>query len=313
MSNTKFLEEQLAQLRQQISETETLKQQTEDAELYEEANKELENLKAQASQLEDTIEKIRNSATQNSNGNEPTPKPNELTLEIRAGAGGDEAGLFASDLYKMYTRFAQKQGWKLREISRVTNSAGGIKTVVASIKGRDAFRTLKNESGVHRVQRVPTTEASGRIHTSTATVAVLPVYAKVNIEIKPDDLDMEFFRAGGHGGQNVNKVSTAVRLRHKPTGLVVECQEERTQMKNREKALTMLKAKLVNIMTQQKVQKLSEIRATQVGAGDRSEKIRTYNFPQDRVTDHRINQNFHPVTSILAGEIDEILKATANL
>jgi peptide chain release factor 1 len=232
---------------------------------------------------------------------------NLATLEIRGGTGGDEAGLFAGDLLEMYTRFFDKNKWKHEEVFRSDNEAGGIKTVTLDIKGKDAYPLLKNESGVHRVQRVPVTESGGRIHTSTATVAVLPVLKKVEIEVHPDDLEWEFFRAGGNGGQNVNKVSTAVRLRHTPTGIVIECQEERYQNKNREKALGLLKAKLYQEMIEQQVKSITDIRSTQVGSAMRSDKIRTYNFPQDRITDHRINKNWHNMEKILNGEIEDIL------
>lgn len=233
--------------------------------------------------------------------------PNLVTLEIRAGTGGDEAGLFAGNLYEMYIKYGEKVGWKITELFKSENEAGGLKTITAEIKGKDVYKLLQNESGVHRVQRVPVTEASGRIHTSTATVAVLPQFSKINIEIKPEDITTEFFRAGGHGGQNVNKVSTAVRIIHIPTGIVVECQEERYQGKNKDKALDILKTKLYNMMQEQQVKSITELRAGQIGSAQRSEKIRTYNYPQDRITDHRINKNWHNIESKMRGEIDEIL------
>lgn len=235
-------------------------------------------------------------------------KPDAVVLEIRAGTGGDEASLFAGDLYKMYSRFAEKEGWKVKELSKSENTAGGIKTISAEIHGKDAYKLLKNESGVHRVQRVPVTEAGGRIHTSTATVAVLPKVKDINIEIKPDDLEWEFYRSGGHGGQNVNKVSTAVRLTHKPTGIVVECQEERFQGKNREKALEVLKSHLYNMMLVQQVKSITQLRTTQVGSAERSGKIRTYNYPQDRITDHRIGKSWHNIPSIMNGNIEKMLQ-----
>jgi peptide chain release factor 1 len=236
--------------------------------------------------------------------------PNKAMLEIRAGTGGDEAGLFAGDLYRMYTRYFEKVGWKSEEIFKSENEAGGIKTVNLDVKGANCYELLKNEAGVHRVQRVPVTESGGRIHTSTATVAVLPKFKKVEIEIHPDDLEWEFFRSGGAGGQNVNKVSTAVRLRHKPTGIVVECQEERYQGKNREKALEMLKTQLYTIMQEQQLKDITEIRSAHVGTGDRSEKIRTYNYPQDRITDHRINTSWHNIPTRMSGDIEGILVET---
>ena len=234
--------------------------------------------------------------------------PNSAILEIRAGTGGDEAGLFALDLYRMYLRYAEKTGWKTEELFFSENPMGGIKTATASLKGKDAYNVLKHESGVHRVQRVPVTEAGGRIHTSTATVAVLPEVKKINVDIRPEDIKIDFFRSGGHGGQNVNKVSTAVRLTHIPTGVVVECQEERHQAKNREKAMEILKSRLYNMMKEQQVQNISDLRSEQVGSGERSEKIRTYNYPQDRITDHRLNENFHNIPAIMNGEIEKLLE-----
>ena len=239
--------------------------------------------------------------------------PNSAILEVRAGTGGDEAGLFAFDLYRMYMRYGEKVNWKTEELFFSENEAGGIKTVMVEIKGKDCYNLLKNESGVHRVQRVPTTEAGGRIHTSTATVAVLPIVSKIEIEIKPEDVKMDFFRAGGHGGQNVNKVSTAVRLTHIPTGLVVECQEERSQGKNREKAMNILKSRIFNMMQKQQVKNIADLRAGQVGTGDRSEKIRTYNYPQDRITDHRLLRNWHNMDVIMNGGIDDMLLETSQI
>lgn len=234
--------------------------------------------------------------------------PNIATLEIRSGTGGDEAGLFARDLFRMYSRYGEKAKWKIDIDYANENEAGGIKTLTADIKGQNVYELLKNESGVHRVQRVPITEAGGRIHTSTATVAVLPKLKHINIEIKPDDLKWDFFRSGGKGGQNVNKVSTAVRLTHIPTGVIVECQEERYQGKNREKALGILHSKLYTLMQDQHVKSITDLRSSQVGTGERSEKIRTYNFPQDRITDHRINKNWHSIERIMNGEIDKMLE-----
>lgn len=239
--------------------------------------------------------------------------PNVALLEIRAGTGGDEATLFARDLYRMYERYAEKVKWHFEEQLMSESETSGIKTAVAEIKGKDAYTLLKNESGVHRVQRVPSTEASGRIHTSAATVAVLPKVKKINIEIKPEDLGWEFYRAGGKGGQNVNKVSTAVRLTHLPTQTVVECQEERSQGKNREKALGILTSKLYTLMQEQQVKSITELRSSQVGTGERSEKIRTYNFPQDRITDHRLNKNFHNIAGVMNGSIDKILEECQTL
>ena len=233
--------------------------------------------------------------------------PNVATLEIRSGTGGNEAGLFAQDLFRMYERFAEKKNWKIIEVFRSENEIGGIKTISAEVRGTNAYGLLRNESGVHRVQRVPATESGGRIHTSTATVAVLPKLQKVEIEIHPDDLEWDFFRSGGRGGQNVNKVSTAVRLTHKPTGIIVECQEERFQGKNREKALEILRSRIYTEMQEQQVKSISDLRAGQVGSGMRNEKIRTYNYPQNRVTDHRANKSWHNISLIMDGDIENIL------
>ncbi|MFZ2664153.1 MAG: PCRF domain-containing protein [Patescibacteria group bacterium] len=234
--------------------------------------------------------------------------PNVATMEIRSGTGGDEAGLFAKDLFRMYSRYGEKAKWKITEEYLNENEVGGIKTLIADIKGQDVYKLLRNESGVHRVQRIPVTEAGGRTHTSTATVAVLPKLKNINIEIRPDDLKWEFYRSGGKGGQNVNKVSTAVRLTHIPTGTIVECQEERYQGKNREKALGILHSKLYTQMQEQHVKSITDLRSSQVGTGERSEKIRTYNFPQDRITDHRINKNWHSIERVMNGDIEKILE-----
>ena len=243
-------------------------------------------------------------------GNNTDIDPNTVMLEIRSGTGGDEAGLFARDLYRMYSRYGEKNKWKISEDFVNENEAGGIKTLIEEIKGNNIYNLLKYESGVHRVQRVPVTESAGRIHTSTATVATLPKIKKIEIEIKPEDLKWDFFRSGGKGGQNVNKVSTAVRLTHIPTGTIVECQEERYQGKNREKALQLLHSKLYTQMQEQSVKNITDLRSSQVGSAERSEKIRTYNFPQDRITDHRINKTWHSIDKVMNGEIDNILKDT---
>ncbi|HOM78374.1 MAG TPA: PCRF domain-containing protein [bacterium] len=313
------IKNQLIDLGKQIHQVQQLAEATENPDMKEMITQELNSLLSQKNDLEMAMNALDSLEYQGEDGDadkksgSPELSPNEAVLEVRAGTGGDEAGLFAMDLYKMYTRYAESKGWRVTETFFSENSAGGIKTAILTIKGNGVYETLKNESGVHRVQRVPVTEAGGRIHTSTATVAVLPVFKNIQLDIRPEDLEMDFFRAGGHGGQNVNKVSTAVRLRHVPTGVVVECQEERTQGKNREKAMNMLSTKLFEMMREQNVQELGELRLSQVGTGDRSEKIRTYNFPQDRITDHRINENFHPVEKILNGELDEILEKTKNL
>ncbi|MFN8532494.1 MAG: peptide chain release factor 1 [Dehalococcoidia bacterium] len=232
-------------------------------------------------------------------------------MEVRAGVGGEEAALFAADLFRMYTRYAERQRWKVEVVDLSEAEAGGYKEVVFEVQGRGAYSRLKWESGVHRVQRVPVTEAQGRIHTSTATVAVLPEVEDVDFEIRDDDVDMEFYRSGGAGGQNVNKVSTAVRLLHKPTGIVVTCQDERSQLKNRLKAMAVLRARLYENEQRKRDEAMAADRRAQVGAGERSEKIRTYNFPQDRLTDHRIGLTTHGLPGILDGSIDQVIDALA--
>ena len=235
-----------------------------------------------------------------------------VILEIRAGAGGDEAGLFAGDLFRMYSRYAERQGWKVEIMSLSETGVGGIKEISALIKGKGAYSKLKYESGVHRVQRVPETESQGRIHTSTATVAVLAEVDDVDeILIPPSEIEMDVYKAGGPGGQSVQKNSTAIRLTHKPTGIVVQCQDERSQLQNRERALSILKAKLYEIEETRRWEEQDAARRSQVGSGDRSEKIRTYNFPQSRITDHRINFSAHQLTAVLDGEIDPFIEELA--
>jgi peptide chain release factor 1 len=308
------LQAEIKHIDEQLVEYEKLHSSETNLEMKQLVEEELRQLQQQKHDLENTLNSIMNGEEYESTSDDATDpiNPNIAILEIRAGTGGDEAGLFAGDLYKMYTRYAEKKGWKVEEVFLSTNEVGGIKTVSSQIKGLNVFNLFKYESGVHRVQRIPITESGGRIHTSTATVAVLPQLKKVDIEIKPEDLNWDFFRAGGHGGQNVNKVSTAVRLTHIPTGTIIECQEERFQAKNREKALNILYAKLFTLMQEQHVKKITDIRTNQVGTGDRSEKIRTYNYPQDRVTDHRINRNWHNMNLIMLGNIDDILNEMQN-
>lgn len=235
--------------------------------------------------------------------------PNEIILEVRAGAGGDEAALFAADLVYMYNTFAERQGWTVKKISTSTNDIGGYKEAVFEIRGIDVYKLLRYETGVHRVQRIPETEKSGRIHTSTASVAILPIRKRVTVEINPSDLEMEFSRSGGAGGQNVNKVETAVRLIHKPTGIDVRCTSERKQEANREKALQILSAKLQELKDEEEAKKYADRRKNQIGTGDRSEKIRTYNILQDRITDHRIKKSWHNIETILQGDLSQILDA----
>ena len=235
----------------------------------------------------------------------------DIIMEIRAGTGGDEASLFAADLFRMYTRYAQSKGWAVDIIDGSESGVGGFKEIIFEIRGKGAFSRLKYERGVHRVQRVPVTEASGRIHTSTATVAVLPQADEVEVAINAGDLRIDIYHSGGAGGQNVNKVATAVRITHLPTGIVATCQDERSQLKNRTKAMSVLRARLLDMERRKQEEEITKQRRLQVGTGERAEKIRTYNFPQDRVSDHRIGLSFHNLPRILAGELDELIDALA--
>ncbi len=237
--------------------------------------------------------------------------PNEIILEVRAGAGGEEASLFAEELAHMYTRYAEKEGWKVFAVDESRSSLGGYKEASFEIRGKDVYKKLRFETGVHRIQRVPETEKMGRVHTSTASVAILPVRKKTSIVISPNDLEIETSRSGGAGGQNVNKVETAVRIIHKPTGIDVRSTAERSQLKNRERAMSILIAKLEMKKEEEEAAKYSADRKSQIGTADRSEKIRTYNILQDRITDHRIKESWHNISRILEGEIDPIIDAVA--
>ncbi len=232
-----------------------------------------------------------------------------IIMEIRAGTGGLEAGLFSADMFRMYSKYAQKQGWKIEVMSSNPSEKGGFKEIIFSISGEGVYDKLHLESGTHRVQRVPETEASGRIHTSAVTVAVLPEAEDVDIDIKTEDLKVDVYRAGGKGGQHVNKTESAVRITHLPTGVVVACQDERSQLKNKQKALRVLRARIYDMMRAEQDRKISKDRKEQVGSGDRSEKIRTYNFPDGRVTDHRIGLTLHSIDHIMEGELDKIVAA----
>lgn len=264
-------------------------------------------------EFEDCIEKLKKSEENLKEALIPKdPNDNRnVIVEIRAGAGGDEAALFAGTLFRMYTMYADSKKWKVEILYENETGLGGYKDITFSVKGKDVYSRLKYESGTHRVQRVPETESGGRIHTSTATVAVLPEAEAVEIEINPDDIRVDVFRSSGAGGQHVNKTSSAVRMTHIPTGIVVECQNERSQLQNRESALNMLRTKLYNMEEEKKAKELAAERKSQIGTGDRSEKIRTYNYPQGRITDHRVGENIYKFESFLNGDIDDLIDKIA--
>ncbi len=303
--STAYLAEMLEKLARK--EREVRQMMEADDELHELAAKELMSLQEERRALErqaqDILEKERE---EEESANRQT---NEIVLEVRAGAGGDEASLFAWELAHMYEKFAEKQKWEWKTNYESKSEVGGYKEGSFEIKGKDVYKKMRYETGVHRVQRVPATEKNGRVHTSTASVAVLPIRKKVKFEINPADIEMEYSRSGGKGGQNVNKVETAVRLIHKPTGIDVRSTNERSQQANREKAMMILTAKLEQMREEEEVKKYSGERKEQIGTGDRSEKIRTYNFPQDRLTDHRIKMTWHNLPKIMEGDIGEIIEA----
>ncbi|MEK7601259.1 MAG: PCRF domain-containing protein [Patescibacteria group bacterium] len=268
------------------------------------AEKELADIAAQKDTLMEQMQKI----VGNPNERE---WPNEVVLEVRAGVGGEEASLFAEELARMYLRYAEAKGWKFKSLDESRGALGGYKEAQFEIKGENVYRELQFETGVHRVQRVPATEKQGRIHTSTASVAILPIYKRTKIEINPSDLEVETSRSGGAGGQNVNKVETAVRIIHKPTGIDVKCTSERSQAQNKEKALKLLTSRIQQEQDEREARERAAERKSQVGTGDRSEKVRTYNFPQDRITDHRIKESWSNVEKIMGGGIGDILQALA--
>ncbi|OHA43464.1 MAG: peptide chain release factor 1 [Candidatus Taylorbacteria bacterium RIFCSPLOWO2_12_FULL_47_20] len=301
---TVFLAQEYERL--DFEERQTEKIMAADLELQEIAKEEILVLKSRKEEL------LRQMLDIASSEKEEELYPNQVVLEIRAGAGGDEAALFARELADMYAKYALKKGWRFDNLDISKNDIGGIKEASYEINGKGVYEDLRFETGVHRIQRVPATEKSGRVHTSTASVAVLPMRQQFKLEINPADLDMEFSRAGGKGGQNVNKVETAVRLIHKPTGLAVRSTSERSQARNREKALSILTAKLQQLKNEEESAKFSSERKSQIGTGDRSEKIRTYNILQDRVTDHRVKQSWHNLPVIFDGGIEGILSELKN-
>ncbi len=296
----KFIAEEYERLLNKKAESLALSEK--DPEMRELALEEVKELDSQIEEVKKQIDEILESEK------EEMEFPNEILLEVRAGAGGDEASLFAAELANMYIRYAERNGWQVDRISESNNDAGGYKEAVFEIHGQGVYKKMMYETGVHRVQRVPTTEKLGRVHTSTASVAILPIRKNSKFVLNMSELEFETSRAGGKGGQNVNKVETAVRVIHKPTGLAVRSTSQRSQLKNKETAISILTAKLEEMKREEEDKKFGTERKNQIGTSDRSEKIRTYNFPQNRVTDHRINESFHNLDSILDGELDDIIE-----
>ncbi len=292
--------EELLAVEKSLKETRELADAADEADLRQLARQEAVELETKLTEKEEDLKALLIPK-------DPTDSK-DVILEIRSGTGGEEAALFAADLYRMYTRFADRRGWKVEMMDFNETGIGGFKEIVIGVTGKDVYSDMKYESGVHRVQRVPTTESSGRIHTSAASVVVMPEAEDVEVDINPDDLRIDVYRAGGHGGQNVNKVETAIRITHNPTGIVVQCQDERSQFKNKQKAMKILRARLFDVMLQQRDSEIAARRKTMVRSGDRSDKIRTYNFPQNRVTDHRINYTIYDLHAVLDGGLDELVE-----
>ncbi|OPX19428.1 MAG: peptide chain release factor 1 [Desulfobacca sp. 4484_104] len=289
------------QVRQELESNQTLLKEESDEDIKALAREEIQQLKTQLSGLEEELRVLL------------LPKdPNDarnILLEIRAGTGGEEAALFVADLFRMYSRYAENKGWKVEVLSHSPTGMGGLKEIIALIAGQQVYSRLKYESGVHRVQRVPVTESQGRIHTSAVTVAILPEAEDVEVQINPEEIRVDVFRSSGPGGQSVNTTDSAVRITHIPTGLVVSCQDEKSQHKNKAKALKVLRSRLLDLKQREQQQKIAQDRKSQVGTGDRSERIRTYNFPQGRVTDHRPGLTLYRLEGMLAGDLDELLDA----
>ncbi|WP_088227185.1 peptide chain release factor 1 [Desulfosporosinus sp. FKB] len=289
------------EVKHQLEETEKLLQEKLDPEMLEMAEQERDDLASRSRNIEESMKILLLPKDPNDEKN--------VIMEIRAGAGGEEAALFAGDLYKMYTRYAEEQSWRTEVLSASYTDIGGYKEIIFIVEGYGAYSKLKFESGVHRVQRIPTTESGGRIHTSTATVAVLPEAEEVEVSINPNDLRIDIFCSSGPGGQCVNTTQSAVRITHLPTGIIATCQDEKSQLKNKEKALRVLRARILEKAQEEAIGEQASERRSQVGTGDRSERIRTYNFPQGRVTDHRIGLTLHRLETILAGDMEEIIQA----